>query len=50
MHLTLKRLEASRNREVWWGGGWGDGDILVEMGAMGGMGCGIVRGWTGGVK
>jgi hypothetical protein len=29
MHLTLKRLEASGNLEVWWGGG-GNGDILVE--------------------
>jgi hypothetical protein len=41
MHLTLKRLEAPGNLEVWWGG-----DILVETGQEGGMGCGTVGGWT----
>ena len=32
MYLTLKRLEALGNLEVWWGGvgGW---DILMETGA-----------------
>jgi hypothetical protein len=29
MHLTLKRLEAPGNGEVWWGG---SGNILLEMG------------------
>jgi hypothetical protein len=32
MHLTLKRLEAPGNIEVWWSGGWGGGDILMETG------------------
>jgi hypothetical protein len=32
MHLTLTRLEAPGNLEVWWGRG---GDILVEVGGMG---------------
>jgi hypothetical protein len=41
MHLTLKRLEASWSLKVWWGG-----NILVEMGQGGGMGCGRVRVWT----
>jgi hypothetical protein len=46
VHLTLKRLEATGSREVWWSGvGWwgyplGDGCV------RGGMGCGTVRGWN----
>jgi hypothetical protein len=32
MHLTLKRLEAPGNLEVWSDRGWGDGDILLESG------------------
>jgi hypothetical protein len=40
MHLTLQRLEASKNLEVWWGRGCG-GDIHVETGGWeGGRGCG----------
>ena len=32
-------------------GGWEDGDILVETGRGGGMGCGTIEGWTGrGIK
>jgi hypothetical protein len=41
MHLTLKRLEAPRSREVW----WGRGNILMETGRWQqgeGMGCGTV--------
>jgi hypothetical protein len=30
MHLTLKRLEAPRSGEAWWGGGGGR-DILEEI-------------------
>jgi hypothetical protein len=30
IHLTFKRLEVPGSGEVWWGGGLGDGDILVE--------------------
>jgi hypothetical protein len=45
-HLTLKKLEASGSRgQVGWG------DIHVETGGWGGgMGCGAVRGWMGGIK
>jgi hypothetical protein len=31
MHLTFKRLEAPRSREVCCGRGWGFGDILLEV-------------------
>jgi hypothetical protein len=45
MYLALKRLEAPRTEEVWWGGA-GHGDILLESdkGVGGGsMRCGTVR-------
>jgi hypothetical protein len=46
MHLTLKRLEASRSLEVRWGGGWGHpyGD-RVCWGR--GIGCRAVGEWEG---
>jgi hypothetical protein len=49
MHLTLKRLEASGNLEVRWGGEWGHphGDWgLRRRYRIGGMGT--VGGWMGG--
>jgi hypothetical protein len=46
MHLTLRRLEATESLEVRCGGG---GGIHVETERWGGgMGCGTVKGWTGG--
>jgi len=45
MHLTLKRMEAPEDLEVY---GWGMAgvDILVETGVQGGgMGCGRFGGW-----
>jgi hypothetical protein len=30
LHLTLKRLEVPLREEVWWGGWWCGGGILVE--------------------
>jgi hypothetical protein len=44
MHLTLEKLAAPGNEEVWWGWGWGvggvgvgGGDILLEMGRRNGI-------------
>ena len=48
MHLTLKRPEAPGSLEVRWGGGWGHprGD---GVGWGGGVGCGAIGGWMGGL-
>jgi len=50
MHLTLMRLGAPGNLEVWWG--WWGGDIIVETGEQGGgVRYGTVGEWTGkGIK
>jgi hypothetical protein len=42
-HLTLMRLEVQGSLEVRWGG-----RCRVETGRGRGVGCGPVKGWTGG--
>jgi hypothetical protein len=32
MHLTLERLDPGTGEVEWAGGGWENGDILLEMG------------------